>query len=153
MEGIDFTWLEEKIFCRNLTEEERESIPCLIQVHLFKAGEKVSIRTQGSEGCIYIIRSGTIKLAIELDDGTIHLTHLSAGAQIGDLAFIDDNATITMEIIEDVVAYSIYRASLANFFIFRKEIDLKALWPKARMIPSINHSNGISFDISATTAS
>jgi len=145
MEDIDFEWLEKKIFYRALTKVEKESLLRLIQTHRFHAGEKVSIETRGSDGCIYIIRSGSIKLIIELDDGTTHLTDLSEGAQIGDLAFIDDQASIAMEITEDVVAYSIYRASLANFFIFKKEVDLKALWPKTRMVPSINHSNGISF--------
>jgi len=145
MEDIDFEWLEAKIFCRDLTMAEKESIPRLVQVHHFKTGEKVTIETRGSEGCIYIIRSGSIKLMIELDDGTTHLTELSEGAQIGDLAFIDDQAKIAMEISEEVIGYSIYRASLANFFIFKKEVDLKALWPKTRMVPSINHANGISF--------
>ena len=145
MEDIDFKWLEEKIFCRALSNEEKASIPRLVQAHHFKAGEKVNIETRGSDGCIYIIRSGSIKLIIELDDGTTHQTQLSEGAQIGDLAFIDDQATIAMEITEEVIAYSIYRASLANFFIFKQEVDLKPLWPKTRMVPSISHSNGISF--------
>jgi len=145
MEEIDFKWLEAKIFCRELTSAEKENIPKLVQTHCFNAGEKVDIETRGSEGCIYIIRSGSIKLMIELDDGTTHMTELSEGAQIGDLAFIDDRANVAMEITEEVIAYSIYRASLANFFIFKKEIDLKALWPKTRMVPSINHTNGISF--------
>jgi len=145
MENIDFEWLEEKIFYRALSNEEKASIPRLVLAHRFKKGEKVTIETRGSDGCIYIIRSGSIKLIIELDDGATHQTELSEGAQIGDLAFIGDQATIAIEITEEVVAYSIYRASLANFFIFKQEVDLKPLWPKTRMVPSISHSNGISF--------
>ncbi len=145
MEDIDFDWLEATIFCRDLTSAEKGSIPRLVQTHRFRTGEKVHIETRGSEGCIYMIRSGSINLVIELDDGTTHRTGLSEGAQIGDLAFIDDQAKIVMEITEEVIAYSIYRASLANFFIFKQEVDLKALWPKTRMVPSINRTNGISF--------
>lgn len=149
MEPIDFKWLEEKIFYRTLSQQEKESIPQLIQTHVFKSGEKVNIETRGSDGCVYIIRSGSIKLIIDLDDGTTHLARLSEGAQIGDLAFIDDSATSMMEIIEDVVAYSVYRASLANFFIFKREVDLKPLWPKVRMIPRLKHSSETSVSSSS----
>lgn len=145
MDNIDFDWLEEKIFCRKLSKQEKASIPQLIQTHFFSSGEKTAIETRGSDGCIYIIRSGSIKLVIEFDDGTTHEARLAEGAQIGDLAFIDDSANIMMEIREDVIAYSIYRASLANFFIFKKEVDLKPLWPKVRMIPRLKHSWESSF--------
>jgi CRP-like cAMP-binding protein len=144
MNDIDFEWLEEKIFYRDLTVAEKSSLPQLIQTHLFRQGEKVDIETRGSDGCVYIIRSGVVKLIIELDDGTTHLTHLKEGAQIGDLAFIDDSAKVMMEISEDVIAYSIYRASLANFFIYKREVNLKALWPKVRTLPHLRHSHEVS---------
>ena len=146
MDHVDDKWLERKIFFRDLTPSEKESLPRLIQTHTFKSGERVHIETRGSDGCIYLLRSGSIKLIIEFDDGTTHEAHLSEGAQIGDLAFIDNSAKIMMEIIEEVVAYSIYRASLANFFIFKREVDLKPLWPKVRMIPRIKNSREISFN-------
>lgn len=145
MDESDLNWLEANIFYRDLSKLEKESLHRLIQTHHFKSGEKIDIETRGSEGCIYLIRSGSIKLSIEFN-GSIRSTHLSEGAQIGDLAFIDGQASIAIEIIEDVVAYSIFRASLANFFIFRPEVNFKELWPKTRIIPSINHSKGISFD-------
>jgi len=152
MNEIDLAWLETNIFYRDLTKLEMESLHRLIQTHHFQAGEKINIETRGSEGCIYLIRSGSIKLSIELDDGSTHATDLSEGAQIGDLAFVNGQASIMIEVIEDVVAYSIYRASLANFFIFRPEVNLKELWPKTRIVPSINHSKGISFDQALPTS-
>ena len=144
MNDIDFDWLEEKIFYRDLTVAEKESLPQLIQTHLFKQGEKVNIETRGSDGCVYIIRSGSLKLIIELDDGTTHLTYLKEGAQIGDLAFVGESAKVMMEIGAEVIAYSIYRASLANFFIYRREVNLKALWPKVRKLPHLRHSHEVS---------
>jgi len=105
--SIDWTWLEEKVLQRKLTEDERKALACLSEEQ-FAAGQKII--TQGQPGgMLYILRSG--RVGVEESDryeGRINIANIEEGGIFGELTFLNNQPTTAdVTASEDCVVYKL----------------------------------------------
>jgi CRP/FNR family transcriptional regulator, cyclic AMP receptor protein len=114
--AIDFSWLEENIFSRRLTGQEREALQDAISIERFAKGDVV-IMQQESGGRLYLLKSGRVDVNLEFNGESLKLADCGEGAQLGDMSFIDDTeASASIIAKEDCIAYRLTRDGLAGLF-------------------------------------
>jgi len=142
---IDFDWLEARIFCRELTGQEKDSLQGLIVVEHFTKGQKIMVANEPG-GNLYLLRSGKVDVLLSFNGENIKVAGLSEGAQMGDMSVVDDDAaSATILACEDCVAYRLTRDSLSRLFVFRplvaKGMMFGMMRQMSRNIRDLNKSN------------
>lgn len=119
---MDWEWLENRIFERTLTEEERTGLQSVIQQVEFAEGERIMVQNEPG-GALYLLRSGRVAVELEFCGETVHLTDVGEGAQLGDMSFLDEQgAAATLVARTPCVAYKLTRDDLSRLYAYRQEI-------------------------------
>ncbi|MDQ6957629.1 MAG: cyclic nucleotide-binding domain-containing protein [Mariprofundaceae bacterium] len=114
--AIDFNWLEEYIFHRTLTEDEKYNLETFITIETFKNGTSIVVENEPA-GALYLLRHGEVDVVLQFNGETVHIASAGEGSQLGDMAFLDDaTATATLIAKKDCVTYKITRKAIANLF-------------------------------------
>jgi len=120
--GIDFNWLEEHVFHRTLTEDEKCNLETFITIESFKNGTSMVVENEPA-GALYLLRHGEMDVVMQFNGETVHIANAGEGSQLGDMAFLDDaTATATLIARGDCIAYKITREAIANLFAFHQEV-------------------------------
>lgn len=119
---IDFEWLEEKVFSRELSQQDRKTLSRVMTVEEFETGDTIIMEHEKS-GSLYLLRSGCVDVLLGFDDQTLHFSNLEEGAQIGDMSFIDNaGASATIIAKEGCVAYRITRDAFTQLFVYHQSV-------------------------------
>lgn len=142
---IDFEWLEARVFCRDLTDQEKDSLREMIVVDHFGKGQKIIVANEPG-GNLYLLRSGRVDVLLNFNGESIKAADLGEGAQVGDMSFIDDDtASATIVARGNCVAYKITRDALSRLFVFRpsvaKDMMFGMMRQMSRNIRALNESN------------
>ena len=115
---IDTRLLKQQRFFADLTDDELGTISNIMHKKEFKLGE-TAFKTSDDGQCLYLIRSGEVKVCLEAPDGEMFtLTILKDGDIFGQMSFIDAAPrSATVIAISDVETFSIERSD------FEKIID------------------------------
>ncbi|MDQ6962350.1 MAG: cyclic nucleotide-binding domain-containing protein [Mariprofundaceae bacterium] len=89
--NLDISWLEQHLFLRELTEEERKVLPC-IKVQTFKNGEPIIEQGQPG-GTLYILRSGEALVEDINEDMRIRIAGVCEGTLLGEITFLNSHVT------------------------------------------------------------
>jgi len=120
--AIDFNWLEEHIFHRILTEDEKSNLETLITIESFENGTSIVVENEPA-GALYLLRHGEVNVVLQFNGETVHIANAGEGSQLGDMAFLDHaTATATLIAKKDCVAYKITRKAIANLFAGHQEV-------------------------------
>ncbi len=143
--NIDYEWLEKNVFHRTLTEGERLDLDQMIHVETFREGDRIVVQGDAG-GVLYVLQSGSVEVVMDFNGETIHIAHLGAGSQVGDMTFLDEeNANTTILAKEDCIAYRITRKDLASMLVFRQgvacDLIFNTLTNMAKEIRELNISN------------
>jgi CRP-like cAMP-binding protein len=124
---MDWEWLENRIFERTLTEDERNSLQSVIQRVEFAEGERIMVQNAPG-GTLYLLRSGRVSVELEFCGETMHLTDVAEGAELGDMSFLDEQgAGATLIARTPCVAYKLTRDDLSRLFAYRQEAVVRDL--------------------------
>lgn len=119
---MDWEWLENRIFERTLTEDERSSLESVIQQVEFAEGDRIMVQNQPG-GALYLLRSGRVAVELEFCGETVHLTDVGEGAQLGDMSFLDEQgAAATLIARTPCVAYRLTRDDLSKLYSYRQQV-------------------------------
>lgn len=143
---IDFDWLEERIFHRTLSAEEKSHLSDIIEIAEFRPGETIVVQNE-TGGAIYLLRAGRADVLMQFAGMEIHLNDACEGAQLGDMSIIDDKeASATIRASEPCLAYVLNRDALSQLFVSRQEIARDLL------INMIRGMSGVIRDMNELTA-
>jgi len=145
---IDFNWLEEKIFSRNLTEAERAALQSAITIEQFAKGDVV-IMQQETGGNLHLLKSGRVDVILGFNGESLKLADWGEGAQLGDMSFIDDSqASASIIAKEECVAYRITRDALSRLFVTHqgvaKDITFSIMKNMSSNLRHMNDANAVS---------
>ena len=119
---MDWQWLENRIFERTLTADERSSLQEVIQQVQFAQGEQIMVQNSPG-GTLYLLRSGRVSVIMECCGETVHLTDVGEGAQLGDMSFLDEKgAGATLIARTPCVAYRLTRDDLSRLYAYRQDM-------------------------------
>jgi len=146
--GIDFKWLEDKIFSRNLSEQERDTLQRMITIERFAKGD-VIIMQHDAGGRLYLLRSGSVDVIVGFNGESLKLADQGEGAQLGDMSFIDDaEASASIIAKEDCVAYRLTRDALSQLFASQhcmaKDIMFSMMKNMSGKLRNMNQNNAAS---------
>jgi len=122
MTVIDFDWLQNRIFRRDLTTDERECLKINLGAISYQAGS--NIVTQGDAGgTLYILRSGHAEIFHNTGDKRVQLASLDEGGMVGEMTFLtEEAASADVVASEDCRVYSIHHDACTN--LMRLQPDL-----------------------------
>jgi CRP/FNR family cyclic AMP-dependent transcriptional regulator len=120
--SVDFTWMEQRILGRSLSDHEKGLLAIMITELKLQAGQAVCIE-QDHGGTLYLLRSGEAEVLLEWGDECLRVPRISEGAQLGDLASLLDGATCaTLIARDDCVAYRIRRRAFDALLASRQPL-------------------------------
>ena len=135
---MDWEWLENRIFERTLTADERNTLQAVIQQVEFAEGERIMVQNAPG-GTLYLLRSGRVAVELEFCGETVHLADVGEGAQLGDMSFGQDRrqgggpqpraadvdeqgAGATLIARTPCVAYKLTRDDLSRLYAYRQDM-------------------------------
>ncbi|HXH64533.1 MAG TPA: cyclic nucleotide-binding domain-containing protein [Mariprofundaceae bacterium] len=119
---MDWEWLENRIFERTLTADERNTLQAVIQQVEFAEGERIMVQNAPG-GTLYLLRSGRVAVELEFCGETVHLADVGEGAQLGDMSFVDEQgAGATLIARTPCVAYKLTRDDLSRLYAYRQDM-------------------------------
>jgi len=147
--GIDYDWLQERIFHRLLTEDEKTGLEGFVTIESFPTGCPLVIENEQG-GALYLLRRGEVDVVMQFNGETVRLSHAGEGAQLGDMTFLDEKAaSATLIARKDCVAYKITRQAFADLLASRQDVARDLLFNTlANMAGTIRQMN---FSHAATT--
>jgi len=105
--AIDMTWIEERVFKRILSAEEKNVLRSLAKIQTFARGE-VLIHEGDEAAGLFLIYSGQVGLEHEKHGQPVRIATLEVGAQLGDMAmFNGETASATAKALKDCVVYTL----------------------------------------------
>jgi len=108
----NITWLEEKIFHRPLTDDEKHILEELLQTQHFNKGDIIIEEGQAADG-LFILASGAVALEHQKHGQSVRLANLEAGSQLGDMSsFNGEPASATAKALEASEVYHFPQASI-----------------------------------------
>lgn len=142
---MDWEWLENRIFERTLTEDERSSLQVAIEQVEFAKGDRILVQNEPG-GTLYLLRSGQVSVELEFCGETVHLADVGEGAQLGDMSFLDEHgAGATLVARTPCIAYKLTRDDLSRLYAYRQKMvnDLlvSTLRGMSDTIRNLNQSN------------
>jgi len=107
--AIDYSWLEENVVKRQLTEMEKEKLGGLLLEK--NVAKNDHILTQGQTGgVLYILRSGRANINVDANGQHMHIAAAKEGALFGEITFLTgDAATANVIASEDCTVYKLAR--------------------------------------------
>jgi CRP-like cAMP-binding protein len=119
---MDWQWLENRIFKRRLTTDERNSLQTVIQQVEFAKNDRILVQNEPG-GTLYLLRSGRVAVELEFCGETAHLADVGEGAQLGDMSFLDEQgAGATLIARTPCVAYKLTRDDLSRLYAYRQDM-------------------------------
>ncbi len=120
--SIDFTWLEENFFKKELTASQKELVSKKVQILEYQADS--IIVEQGSMGhAVYFVYSGSASIASESNGETLHLNSVKSGSMFGEMSFLT-GAAVSASVIarEDCVIYKLSRDAFRDLMKYDQEL-------------------------------
>jgi CRP-like cAMP-binding protein len=119
---MDWEWLENRIFMRRLTADERNSLQTVIQQVAFAKDDRILVQNEPG-GTLYLLRSGRVAVELEFCGETVHLADVGEGAQLGDMSFLDEQgAGATLIARTPCIAYKLTRDDLSRLYAYRQDM-------------------------------
>ena len=119
---IDFDWLEDQIFHRHLSADEKQVLEKSIRFAEFTKGDVLMAEGERCDG-LYLLRSGRASVHHHSHGQQVRVGEVTEGAQLGDMAFFDGkpySTTITAK--TDCMAYKIARLELEDLMSLHYEM-------------------------------
>jgi len=122
MVNIDFEWMQDRIFKRDLSTDERECLKIYMGATRYQAGK--NIITQGKlGGTLYILRSGHAEVFHNIGKDRVQVASLKEGGVVGEMTFLtQEPASADVVATEDCVAYTIHHDACID--LMRLQPDL-----------------------------
>lgn len=116
-----------------LTDRELEEFVPFLHLRTYAANEVVFFRNDPAQA-LYIIRSGTVKISIDVEEHFEDLLHLSTGDTFGDNAILDPSIRSYNAICcsENCELYVIPQVNIIQIFAHNIEIKAKMMQGLAR---------------------
>ena len=145
---IDFNWLEDQIFHRHLSSEEKTALNQAIRIAEYGKGDVLMAEGERCDG-LYLLRSGRAGVHHHSHGQQVRVGEVDEGAQLGDMAFFDDqpySTTITAR--ADCLVYKIPRLDLENimemYHALAKDVMLNTICRLSGIVRGMNTVNAYS---------
>ncbi len=145
---IDFAWLEEHIFHRPLTADEKSALGSSIVSLEFGKNEEMLVEGDHADG-LYLLRSGRANVLHDSHGQKVRVGEVTEGAQLGDMAIFDGepySTTITAR--GPCQIYKIPRkdleALMAAHHDLAKDIMINTIRRLSGIVRGMNTSNAYS---------
>ena len=120
--AIDYTWLEDKILLRKLSEGEREKVGRVLQEKHYDKGQQILAQGQAG-GVLYILRSGSAEISAESNGQQMRISTTKEGALFGEMTFLTgEQASATVTANEPCVVYKLNRDDVSDLMLSDSEI-------------------------------
>ncbi len=142
--GIDMAWLEEHIFHRSLSSDDKVILKGLIETLHYAKGEMILTEGQEPEG-LFVLLSGSVLLEHEKNGQKVRIAKLEEGAQFGDMSLFDGSkASVSVRASEACVLYKFSQKSMHYMMEYRQslsnDIMLNTIRSLAQAIRQMNDS-------------
>jgi len=122
MMTINMTWLEDNLFHRTLSYQEKEVLKGLIHIEMYHKGDLIIHENQHVDG-LFILNTGRVALEHQKHAQAIRLATLEAGAQLGDMSlFNGGQASATVKALESCEIYHISQQSMQYMMKYRQDL-------------------------------
>ncbi|MDT8375197.1 MAG: cyclic nucleotide-binding domain-containing protein [Mariprofundaceae bacterium] len=142
---IDFEWLEDHVFHRQLDAGEQNVLAQSIHVSEFNKGDVLIEEGEHSDG-LYLLYSGRAGVLRDSHGEKVRVSEVGEGAQLGDMAIFDDEpSSATITALGACVAYKLSRQALGNLMAdhpdMTRDIMMNTIRQLAKIIRGMNSTN------------
>jgi len=120
---IDMAWLEEHLFHRSLSSDDKRILKGLVEKRCYEKGDVILEENQEPEG-LFILRAGTVALEHEKNGQQVRIAKLEEGSQFGDMSLFDDAKTsVTIKATADCTLYLFSQKSMTYMMEYRQSLS------------------------------
>jgi CRP/FNR family transcriptional regulator, cyclic AMP receptor protein len=118
---IDTAWLEENVFGHKLSADETDALNSLMEADSVAKGGKIVTHGQAG-GTLYLLRTGSVLVQTD-GDSPVDVATLHAGAVIGEMSFLtDDAASANVIAVSDCNVIHINRSGFSELMNRHEEL-------------------------------
>ncbi|MDQ6953735.1 MAG: cyclic nucleotide-binding domain-containing protein [Mariprofundaceae bacterium] len=120
---IDMTWLEEHLFHRTLSSDDKRILKGLIESRSYKKGAIILAEEQDPEG-LFILKTGSVALEHQKNGQQVRIAKLEEGSQFGDMSLFDDSKTsVTIKATAGCTLYLFSQKSMQYMMEYRQSLS------------------------------
>jgi len=121
--NIDMAWLEEHLFHRTLSSDDKRILKGLIEERNYEKGDMILEENQEPEG-LFILKSGAVALEHEKNGQQVRIAKLEEGSQFGDMSLFDNAKTSVMiKALDACTLYLFPQKSMAYMMEYRQSLS------------------------------
>jgi len=144
---IDMTWLEEHLFHRTLSSDDKRILKGLIESKSYEKGAVILAEEQDPEG-LFILKTGSVVLEHQKNGQQVRIAKLEEGSQFGDMSLFDDAKTsVTIKATAACTLYLFSQKSMQYMMEYRQslsnDIILNTIRSLAQAIRQMNDAQAI----------
>jgi len=120
---IETTWLEEHLFHRVLSSDDKRILKGLIESRHYVKGDIILEENQEPEG-LFILRTGSVILEHTKNGQQVRIAKLEEGSQFGDMSLFDDSTTsVGVKASEACTLYLFSQKSMQYMMEYRQSLS------------------------------
>jgi len=120
---INMTWLEEHIFHRALSSDDKIILKGLIETSHYSKGEVILEEGQEPEG-LFVLLSGSVVLEHQKNGQKVRIATLEEGAQFGDMSLFEGGTTsVSVRAREACTLYRFSQKSMHYMMEYRQSLS------------------------------
>jgi len=120
---IDMTWLEEHLFHRTLSSDDKSILKGLVESRSYEKGALILEENHEPEG-LFILKSGSVALEHQKNGQHVRIAKLEEGSQFGDMSLFDNAAaSVTIKAVTDCQLYLFSQKSMQYMMEYRQSLS------------------------------
>ncbi|MDQ6991825.1 MAG: cyclic nucleotide-binding domain-containing protein [Mariprofundaceae bacterium] len=123
MMDINMAWLEENLFHRTLSSDDKHILKDLIESKSYNKGDMILEEDQEPEG-LFILEHGQVALEHQKNGQHVRIAKLEEGSQFGDMSLFDDEKTsVSIKALEACTLYLFSQKSMTYMMEYRQSLS------------------------------
>ncbi|MDQ6995377.1 MAG: cyclic nucleotide-binding domain-containing protein [Mariprofundaceae bacterium] len=123
MMDINMAWLEEHLFHRTLSSDDKRILKGLVERKSYNKGDMILEENQEPEG-LFILENGKVALEHQKNGQHVRIAKLEEGSQFGDMSLFDDEKTsVSVKALEACTLYLFSQKSMTYMMEYRQSLS------------------------------
>jgi len=121
--NINMAWLEEHLFHRTLSSDDKRILLGLVEQKDYKKGDMILEEGQEPEG-LFILKTGSVALEHQKNGQQTRIAKLEEGSQFGDMSLFDQaTASVSIKALEACSLYLFSKKSMTYMMEYRQSLS------------------------------